>query len=111
MIASGIVDPTKVTRSSLENAASIAACVLTTESLVVDKPDPAADAAMAAAAAQGGGKTQTPAHGGGELEFRKLFAHKTASNNHKKPPGIGLGVAGPDSLASMCVQMLYWSGL
>ena len=55
MIASGIVDPTKVTRSSLENAASIAACVLTTESLVADKPDPAADAAMAAAAAQGGG--------------------------------------------------------
>ena len=49
MIAAGIVDPTKVTRSSLENAASISACVLTTESLVVDKPDPAADAAMAAA--------------------------------------------------------------
>ena len=48
MIASGIVDPTKVTRSSLENAASIAGCVLTTESLVVDKPDPAADAAAAA---------------------------------------------------------------
>ena len=55
MIASGIVDPTKVTRSSLENAASIAGCVLTTESLVVDKPDPAAEAAMAAAAGQGGG--------------------------------------------------------
>ena len=55
MIENGIVDPTKVTRSSLENAASIASCVLTTESLVVDKPDPAADAAMAAAAAQGGG--------------------------------------------------------
>ena len=54
MIASGIVDPTKVTRSSLENAASIASCVLTTETLVVDKPDPAADAAAAAAAAQGG---------------------------------------------------------
>ena len=54
MITSGIVDPTKVTRSSLENAASIASCVLTTESLVVDKPDPAADAAAAAAAAQGG---------------------------------------------------------
>ena len=54
MIASGIVDPTKVTRSSLENAASIAACVLTTESLVAEKPDPAADAAAAAAAAQGG---------------------------------------------------------
>ena len=55
MISAGIVDPTKVTRSSLENAASIAACVLTTESLVVDKPDPAADAAAAAAAAQAGG--------------------------------------------------------
>jgi len=54
MIANGIVDPTKVTRSALENAASIAACVLTTESLVADKPDPAADAAMAAAAAGGG---------------------------------------------------------
>ena len=50
MIACGIVDPTKVTRSSLENAASIASCVLTTESLVADKPDPAADAAAAAQA-------------------------------------------------------------
>ncbi len=54
MIPGGIVDPTKVTRTALENAASIASSVLTTESLVVDKPDPAADAAMAAAA-QGGG--------------------------------------------------------
>ncbi len=54
MIASGIVDPTKVTRSSLENAASIASCVLTTETLVVDQPNPAGDAAAAAAAAQGG---------------------------------------------------------
>ena len=51
MIAAGIVDPTKVTRSSLENAASIASCVLTTESLVADKPDPAADAAAAAQSA------------------------------------------------------------
>ena len=51
MIANGIVDPTKVTRSSLENAASIASCVLTTESLVTDKPDPAADAAAAAQSA------------------------------------------------------------
>ncbi len=57
MIPSGIVDPTKVTRSALENAASVAASVLTTESLVVDKPDPAADAAAAAAAnaSMGGG--------------------------------------------------------
>ena len=54
MIAAGIVDPTKVTRSSLEHAASIAACVLTTESLVADKPNPAADAAAMSAAAAGG---------------------------------------------------------
>ena len=54
MIANGIVDPTKVTRSSLENAASIASSVLTTESLVADQPNPQADvAAMAAAAQQG----------------------------------------------------------
>ena len=54
MIPAGIVDPTKVTRTALENAASIGACVLTTESIVADKPDPAADAAAAAAAGMGG---------------------------------------------------------
>ena len=54
MIPAGIVDPTKVTRSALQNAASVAAMVLTTESLVADIKDPAADAAMAAAAAGGG---------------------------------------------------------
>ncbi len=48
MIPSGIVDPTKVTRSALENAASIASTLLTTESLVADKPQPAAPAAPAA---------------------------------------------------------------
>ena len=51
MFEVGIVDPTKVTRSALENAASVAAMILTTESLVADKPDPKADAAAAAAAA------------------------------------------------------------
>ena len=48
MIASGIVDPTKVTRSALENAASVAAVLLTTESLVADKPEPPAPAAAPA---------------------------------------------------------------
>lgn len=42
MIAAGIVDPAKVTRSALQNAASIAAMLLTTECLVADKPEPAA---------------------------------------------------------------------
>jgi chaperonin GroEL len=39
MIAAGIVDPAKVTRSALQNAASIAGMVLTTECIVVDKPE------------------------------------------------------------------------
>lgn len=57
MAKAGILDPTKVTRSALQNAASIAAMVITTESLVADKPNPQADAAAnaAAMAAQGGG--------------------------------------------------------
>ena len=55
MIKAGIVDPTKVTRSVLENAASVASMVLTTESLVADEPeDPAASAAANAAMAGGG---------------------------------------------------------
>ena len=50
MLKSGIVDPAKVTRSALQNAASVAAMVLTTESLVADKPEPEAPAMP-----QGGG--------------------------------------------------------
>ncbi len=55
MIEAGIVDPTKVTRSALQNAASVASMILTTESLVADKKDPAADAAAAQAAAAAAG--------------------------------------------------------
>ena len=55
MFEAGILDPAKVTRSALQNAASVAAMVLTTESLVTDIPDPKADAAAAAAMAQAGG--------------------------------------------------------
>ncbi|MDD3429822.1 MAG: chaperonin GroEL [Oscillospiraceae bacterium] len=54
MLEAGIVDPTKVTRSALENAASVAAMVLTTESLVADEPEDPAAAAAANAAAMGG---------------------------------------------------------
>ena len=42
MIGAGIVDPAKVVRSALQNAASIAAMILTTETLVADKPEPPA---------------------------------------------------------------------
>ncbi len=55
MMQAGIVDPTKVTRSALQNAASIASVVLTTESVVADKKDPAAEAAAAAAMGGAGG--------------------------------------------------------
>lgn len=48
MIDNGIVDPTKVCRSALENAASVSSMVLTTESLVADLPEKAAPAAPAA---------------------------------------------------------------
>jgi len=55
MIAAGIIDPAKVARSALENAASIASMLLTTEALVVEKPE----------------KRETPPgpHGAGELEY------------------------------------------
>ncbi len=55
MIEAGIVDPTKVTRSALQNAASVASMVLTTESIVAEKKDPKAEAAAAAAAAGAAG--------------------------------------------------------
>ncbi|WGV23241.1 chaperonin GroEL [Halotia branconii] len=54
LLAAGIVDPAKVTRSALQNAASIAGMVLTTECIVVDKPEPK-DAAPAAGGGMGGG--------------------------------------------------------
>ena len=54
MIKKGIVDPTKVTRSALQNAASIASMVLTTDALVADKKEDAAAANAAAAASMGG---------------------------------------------------------
>ncbi|TAF10200.1 MAG: chaperonin GroEL [Nostocales cyanobacterium] len=54
MLAAGIVDPAKVTRSALQNAASIAGMVLTTECIIVDKPEPK-DGAPAAGAGMGGG--------------------------------------------------------
>ena len=54
LLAAGIVDPAKVTRSALQNAASIAGMVLTTECIIVDKPEPK-DAAPAGGAGMGGG--------------------------------------------------------
>jgi len=54
MVEAGIVDPAKVTRSALQNAASVASMVLTTESIVADKEDPNANAAPAAGMPGGG---------------------------------------------------------
>lgn len=55
LLAAGVIDPAKVTRSALQNAASIAALLLTTEALIAEKPDEGGDAAAAAAAAAGMG--------------------------------------------------------
>jgi chaperonin GroEL len=55
MFAAGIVDPAKVTRSATQNAASIAGMVLTTECIVVDKPEPKDSAPAGAGAGMGGG--------------------------------------------------------
>jgi chaperonin GroEL len=55
MFGAGIVDPAKVTRSALQNAASIAAMVLTTECIVVDKPEPKDGAPAGGAGGMGGG--------------------------------------------------------
>ena len=55
MIKAGIIDPAKVTRSALQNAASIAALFITTEAVIADKPE------KAAAAPAGGG--------GGDMDF------------------------------------------
>ena len=54
MIPAGIVDPAKVTRSALENAASVSGMVLTTEALVADKPEPPAPTAPAGMGDRGG---------------------------------------------------------
>jgi chaperonin GroEL len=59
MIAEGIIDPAKVTRSALQNAASIAALFLTTEAVIADKPEKAG-------AAAGGGM---PGGGMGDMDF------------------------------------------
>jgi chaperonin GroEL len=58
MIAEGIIDPAKVTRSALQNAASIAALFLTTEAVIADKPEKAS-----AGAGAGGGMP------GGDMDF------------------------------------------
>ena len=54
MIKAGIIDPAKVTRSALQNAASIAALFLTTEAVIADKPEP---------------KSPAPAAPGGDMDF------------------------------------------
>jgi chaperonin GroEL len=54
LLKAGVIDPAKVTRAALQNAASIAALLLTTEAIVADKPEDAGAGAAAAAAAAGG---------------------------------------------------------
>ena len=72
MIKAGIVDPTKVTRSALENAASVASMVLTTESLVADEPEDPAASAAANAAMAGGGMGEKEAEMAGSLGLKLM---------------------------------------
>ena len=55
MVATGIIDPVKVTRSALQNAASVASLILTTEAVVANKPEPAAPVAPAMDSSMMGG--------------------------------------------------------
>jgi chaperonin GroEL len=54
LVKAGVIDPAKVTRAALQNAASIAGLVLTTESLVADKPEPPAPAGAGGGDPMGG---------------------------------------------------------
>ena len=76
MLAAGVVDPAKVTRSALQNAASIAALFLTTEAVVADKPEKAA---------AGGGRWRA-GHGRHGLLSPRLHALRTA---RRGGPGTG----------------------
>ena len=60
LLKAGVIDPAKVTRSALQNAASIAALLLTTEALIADKPEPQGD---------GGGAGGGHDHGMGGMDF------------------------------------------
>jgi chaperonin GroEL len=54
MLAMGILDPTKVTRSALQNAASVSGLMITTEAMVADKPQPASGGGMPDMGGMGG---------------------------------------------------------
>lgn len=67
MIEAGIIDPTKVTRSALQNAASVSSLLLTTEAVVADKPEPDNAGGGAGAGAGGAGGGMAPGMGGGMM--------------------------------------------
>jgi len=54
LVAAGVIDPTKVTRTALQNAASIASLLLTTEAIIVEKKEPAGAGAQGGGGAPGG---------------------------------------------------------
>jgi chaperonin GroEL len=84
MVSSGIIDPAKVTRSALENAASVSGMVLTTEALVADKPEPPAPAAPAAP--DMGGMYSAIPQSLKQLDFgvekNRLYAQPAPGNKH-----------------------------
>ena len=85
LLKAGIIDPAKVTRAALQNAASIAAMVLTTESLVADKPEPPAPAP----AGGGGGGMGHARH---DVMFRRRTGGSPASSMHEKAGRLSPGL-------------------
>ena len=80
LIKAGIIDPAKVTRSALQNAASIAALFLTTEAVIADKPEkdpaPAGDRPAAWAA----WTSESPSAGGPSVSRRRVCRHSLDRN-------------------------------
>ena len=90
MASAGILDPTKVTRSALQNAASVASMVLTTESLVADIKDPAADAAGVKYVAG----------------FVHQVIYETYLKDHEAPEDIEYYMCGPGPMSKAVENML-----
>ena len=82
MMASGIVDPTKVTRSALQDAASIASVILTTESVVADKKEEAPAIQNQAASTSLGDNDALAA-------LKAMMENSSRESNHREPLAVG----------------------
>jgi chaperonin GroEL len=95
LVKAGVIDPAKVTRAALQNAASIASLLLTTEALVGDKPEPVS---AAPAGPPGGGHGRHGRHGGhgllGPRSSRSARRPALGAGLRRARTGVRAGVAG-----------------